>query len=195
MTGSEHTTGALVCAALQWVGYQRPLPRDGRRLCPRQAYLTTRLIRPRPPYYPSLPTRPLDDGSNLLSTRRKSHAHTLLHPIPSHPTPSRYHPHPTWRTRVGCTQRSSQLQSTARGSQYGSPSRQSPASQPAQALSLGGARSGRFPIARQRLTARVLTFEAADPRYSSYLPRYPRQIDYLDMLPIWGWIYVRYACP
>lgn len=43
MTGSEHTTSALVCAALQQVGYQRPLPRVGLRLCPKQAYLTTRL--------------------------------------------------------------------------------------------------------------------------------------------------------
>lgn len=86
MTGSEHTAGALVCAALQWVGYQRPLPRDGRRLCPRQAYLMTRLIGPRPPDDPSLPTRRLDYSSNLLSTRRKSHAHTIAsHPIPPHP--------------------------------------------------------------------------------------------------------------
>lgn len=56
MTGSEHTAGALVCAALQRVGYQRPLPRDGRRLCPSQAYLTTRLPdldhQTTPPYQP-----------------------------------------------------------------------------------------------------------------------------------------------
>lgn len=136
MTGSEHTTGALVCAALQWVGYQRPLPRDGRRLCPRQAYLTTRLIRPRPPDYPSLPTRPLDDGSNLLSTRRKSHAHTLLHPIPSYPTPSRYHPDPTWRTRVGCTQRSSQQRALPKASNTGALlASHQPASQPRLSLS------------------------------------------------------------
>lgn len=42
-TGSEHTTAALVCAALQQVGYQRPLPQEGRHLCPRPAYLSTHL--------------------------------------------------------------------------------------------------------------------------------------------------------
>lgn len=111
MTGSEHTTSALVSAALQQVGYQRPLPRDGCRLCPRQAYLTTRPLTTRLYYYyyrlkvprylgtmvrvqatrlPSLPTKPPDYSSKLLSCScRKSHACTIR-------ISSRITPHPTW---------------------------------------------------------------------------------------------------
>lgn len=162
MTGSEHTAGALVCAALQRVGYQRPLPRDGRRLCPRQAYLTTRLIRPRPPDDPSLPTRRLDYSSNLLSTTSKeSRTHYCIpsYPIPPHPVTTPIppgHPRGLHSTRL-----------TAQGSQYGSPSRQSSASaaSPREQEGVGGFR---LPVS-DRLTARVLTLTAADPR-CSYLP-------------------------
>lgn len=155
MTGSEHTTSALVCAALQQVGYQRPLPRVSLRLCPKQAYLTTRLPTDYQAYYDSYypPGGVAVPGYNGTSSDHKTnppyqpnhqatvvscyHAqvervtHALFASHRASHTPSHL------GTRVGWTRPSSQPEHCPR--------------LPRRGPSLWDEGRGRFPIARQRL--------------------------------------------